>query len=209
MKKGILFDLDGTLWDSSATVIEAWNRCLAEQTDIDRTYTQEQMRSYMGKTLDKIADLMFPDKPVEERLRLMKLCSDYENKYLETHSSFIFPNEREIMQELHKNYFLAIISNCQAGYIELFLQQCGFGELFDDHECSRTGLSKGENIKLVAQRNNIEKYLYVGDTQLDLEAAQTAGIPFIHAGYGFGKPERFDAQIMDIGELPKAASMIL
>lgn len=208
MKKGILFDLDGTLWDSSATVIDSWNRCLADN-GVDRTFTQDQMKSYMGKTLDQIADLMFPDKPKDERMRLMKLCSSFENEYLATHTCFIFPGEKEVMQKLHEQYFLAIVSNCQDGYIERFLEQCGFSELFDDHECSRTGLCKGDNIKLVAERNGIEKYLYMGDTELDLEAAQLAGIPFIHAAYGFGIPETYDARITDISELPAAAAKLL
>lgn len=209
MSKGILFDLDGTLWDSSATVIASWNECIAKNTDLGLTFTQEQMRSYMGKTLDKIGDLMFPMLPPEERLRLIKLCSEYENEYLGTHSSYIFPGERETLEKLRGEYFLAIVSNCQDGYIQRFLEQCGFGELFDDFECAgRTGLDKGGNIRLVIERNHLGKTVYLGDTDLDGEAARKAGIPFIHAGYGFGKPDDFDARITDITELPAAVERV-
>ncbi len=209
MKKGILFDLDGTLWDSSATVIAAWNECIAKNSDLGLTFTQDQMKSYMGKTLDKIADLMFPMLTVKERRRLMKLCSAYENEYLASHSAYIFTGERETLEKLHGEYFLAIVSNCQDGYIQRFLEQCGFAELFDDFECAgRTGLDKGGNISLVIERNGLGKCAYLGDTDLDGEAARKAGIPFIHAGYGFGKPADFDARINDITELPAALARV-
>ena len=61
---------------------------------------------------------------------------------------------------------------------------------FTDWECSgRTGLPKGENIRLVVERNHLQAPVYVGDTRLDYEAAQQAGVPFIHAAYGFGTIE--------------------
>jgi len=209
MKKGILFDLDGTLWDSSANVIAAWNECIAKNSDLGLTFTQVQMKSFMGKTLEDIADLMFPMLAKEERLHLIRLCMDAEQEYLKGHPSQYFPHEREILEQLHKEYFLAVVSNCQDGYIQLFLSQCGFGELFPDFECAgRTGRDKGDNIKLVIQRNGLDSCIYVGDTVLDGEAAQKAGIPFVHAGYGFGSPAVFDAQITDFRQLPKAAASL-
>ena len=59
MKKGIFFDLDGTLWDSSQAVIDAWNECIARNTELNRSFTREQMQSYMGKTLDKIRKIEY------------------------------------------------------------------------------------------------------------------------------------------------------
>ena len=205
MKKGILFDLDGTLWDSSANVIEAWNKCIAEQSALGLKFTRDQMKSYMGKTLEDIADIMFPMLAKAERLSLINKCIDEEQNYLLTHRSYIFPEEEQVLEELHKEYFLAVVSNCQVGYIELFLDQCGFGRLFSDYECAgRTGLDKGDNIRLVAERNGLDQCTYVGDTALDGEAARKAGVRFIHAAYGFGSPTDFDARITSISELPSA-----
>ncbi|MBR0136767.1 MAG: HAD family hydrolase, partial [Clostridia bacterium] len=176
MKKVILFDLDGTLWDSSQTVIESWNECLALKTDLNRTYTVEQMKSYMGKTLDKIGDMMMPDLPPSERLRIMHLLADYERVYLKSHGSNYFRNEEAVIRGLAAEYFLGIVSNCQDGYIQIFIEQCGFGECFSDFECSSTGLDKAGNIGLVAQRNSLDRIIYVGDTVLDGEAARKAGV---------------------------------
>ncbi len=209
MKKGILFDLDGTLWDSSGAVIESWNNTIAKHTSLGLTFTQEQMRSYMGKTLEQIGDLMFPMLPPDERLRLMRICSDEENEFLKTAEPYIYPNEKETLERLSKDYLLAVVSNCQDGYIQIFLEKCGFGGLFGDFECAgRTGLGKAENIRLVAERNGLGKCFYLGDTEMDSEAARSAGVPFIHAAYGFGSPSAFDARIGSISDLAKAVASL-
>ena len=75
-----------------------------------------------------------------------------------------------------------------------------------DYECfGDTRLGKDENIALVVKRNNLQKPAYVGDTQGDYEACKKAGVPFIWASYGFGKPESEDyfAKISDFSELLK------
>lgn len=57
---------------------------------------------------------------------------------------------------------------------------------------SRTGLTKGENIKLIMERNNLSKPVYIGDTEGDLKASRYAGIPFVFAKYGFGNVTEYD-----------------
>ncbi|MDD6307384.1 MAG: HAD family hydrolase, partial [Clostridiales bacterium] len=56
-----------------------------------------------------------------------------------------------------------------------------------DIECYGNNLlQKGENIRLVAERNGLESAVYVGDIQGDYDASKKAGVDFIHAAYGFG-----------------------
>ena len=65
----------------------------------------------------------------------------------------------------------------------------------------RTGLSKGENINLIIERNNLDSPVYVGDTAGDFTAAKYAGIPFIYAKYGFGQVTEYDDVIEKFEEL--------
>ena len=210
MKKGILFDLDGTLWDSSEIVIKAWNRCIAEKTDRPERFTGSDMRSFMGKTLENIAALMFPALPEQERLRILRMCEQEEEKQLRAEHPMLYPGEKDIIKTLSEKYFLAVVSNCQDGYIQLYLDQCGFGELYTDFECAgRTGLDKAGNIRLVAERNALGALIYVGDTSTDMEAAEKAGVPFVHAAYGFGSAPRCAASIASLAEVVGTAGKIL
>lgn len=210
MTKGILFDLDGTLWDSSAIVADAWNKCIEEKTDRPERVTVADLKSYMGKTLDVIASLMFPSLPPEECMRIMRMCFNYEEEHIKKNRPFFFEREQEILEALSKEYKLAVVSNCQVGYIELYMGHCGFPELFCDFESAgNTGLSKGQNIRLVMERQGIDKCVYVGDTAGDEEASREAGVPFIHAAYGFGTPTAPDASISSLGELADAAAKLI
>ena len=208
--QGILFDLDGTLWDSSAEVIVAWNHCIREQVGRSEQFTIKDMHRFMGHTLEEISAMMFPDLPDMERLSITRRCVEAEQAYLKHHTPRLYPNEREILTELAAQYKLAIVSNCQDGYIQLYLEQCGFAELFCDFECiGRTGKSKGENIRLVMERQQMINCIYVGDTQGDCDAARHADIPFVYASYGFGSVENSAAVLRSLHDLAAVASRLL
>ena len=61
---------------------------------------------------------------------------------------------------------------------------------------------------MVVDRNNLDKSLYVGDIQGDLDSADKAGIPFIHAAYGFGTTNRIVPKIEDITKLPEVVKEV-
>ena len=208
MKKGILFDLDGTLWDSSKQVTDSWNRTIREKTNRTEQFTVADMHNFMGRTLEAIAALMFPDLPDEERIAILRLCSKDEIDCLTNPEAgdypVLYPDEQNVIRALAQEYTLGIVSNCQVGYIETYLNQIEFADAFTDIECAgRTGRSKGENIRLVMERQGITDCVYVGDTQGDADAAKTADVRFIHAAYGFGQVDACDAVLEDIRRLPQ------
>jgi phosphoglycolate phosphatase len=183
-QKAVLFDLDGTLWNSSREVLLCWNRVLAP---LGRRITPPEMDKLMGLTPREIADTQFFDLPPAERYALTDRCLTAEDPYLYARGARLYPNVRETLRLLKKSCFIGLVSNCTEPYALAFLHAHGLTALFDDHETAgRTGLGKGENIRLLMARDRIEKAVYVGDTAKDLSAAQAAHIPFLYASWGFG-----------------------
>ncbi|MGN1120705.1 MAG: HAD family hydrolase [Oscillospiraceae bacterium] len=208
MKKGIIFDLDGTLWDSAENVCRAWNEVF-EARGLSRRINPDEMHRYMGKTLDQIGELMFPETEEALRGEIMNAACTNENAYLAKHGGILFEDVVPVLERLRAEYSLFIVSNCQAGYIETFLGFFGLSYLFEDFECpGRTGLGKAENNRLVMERCSLDRAVYVGDTGGDLDAADAAGIPFIHAAYGFGTTNREVPKIRSLRELPEKVKEI-
>lgn len=209
MKKGIIFDMDGTLWDSTEGVAAAWNEVLIRRGVERAPLTTEDFRGVMGKTMDVIAATFFPDMEEGQRSGLLAECCRRENEYLGQHGARLYPGVLKTLRALKRAYPLYIVSNCQRGYIECFLKHYGLEDVVEDTECfGNNGRSKGENIGLVVERNCLSDAVYVGDIQGDYEASRAAGVRFIHAAYGFGKIEEPVAAIREFEELPQAVEKI-
>lgn len=190
---GIIFDLDGTLWDSCRSVADSWRLSLNERHGGLIQPTEQDIRGIMGMTLEQIAQKLF--SPYGARaLEVCSDCIDHEYEYIAVHGGSLYPGVEALLNSLKPRHKLYIVSNCQCGYIECFTGFTGLGGCFDGYECSgSTGLSKSENIRLVVQRAGLSSPVYVGDTHMDELSAREAGLPFIHAAYGFGSAEKADA----------------
>lgn len=186
----IIFDLDGTLWDSREQVVRAWNKVIAQSAYSVKAVEKEDLTRTMGLVIPEIADVLFPELSVDEKKHLMDECGVEELAVLKEEGAVLFDDVEEVLKALSKRFKLFIVSNCRDGYIEAFFQSHGLDTYFSDYENpGRTGLPKGENIKLIMQRNQLQSPLYVGDTKGDEKAAAIAEIPFAFAAYGFGEAE--------------------
>ncbi len=185
----IIFDLDGTIWDSAATCTEGWNTALKEMPQYNMQLKTEEIRAVMGKTLNEIEDIIFSKiESKEVRAATRKKCTACQMKVLAKKGGVLYPEVEETLKKLSEKYKLFIVSNCENGYLDAFFTAHKLDKYFCDYEYwERTGLTKAENIRLVIERNSLENSVYVGDTQHDANSAEKAGIPFIHASYGFGQ----------------------
>lgn len=201
MFDAILFDLDGTLWDSVPEVALSWSIGLVQKGVERPPITVEELRPCMGMVLPDIAARLLPDLPSEKQLEVIDHCCQVECDYLARHGATLYPGAEAALAALSKTYPLFVVSNCQDGYIQAFYQGTGMGRYFTDFECAgRTGRPKSENIALVVRRHGLKAPVYVGDTALDHRSAREAKVPFIHAAYGFGTVENVPA-IRSLGEL--------
>lgn len=203
MKQGIIFDMDGTLWDAGESVAAAWNIVLKRQKVKRAELTIADVHGVMGKTIEGVADALLGNYPKEERIAITRECLRFQNGYLTEHGGMLYENLEEVLKELSAEYPLYIVSNCEKGYIEGFLEYYGFAKYFKDFEShGNTMLAKGQNIKLVAERNGLTNAVYIGDIQGDYDASREAGAGFIHAAYGFGTIDVDVPAIQCIAELP-------
>ena len=203
-KHMVIFDLDGTLWDSGDSVGESWN-IVIQRAGYDLTVTADDLRRNMGKTMNEIADDLFGFLPEEERYALARRCEVFENAYITEHGGRLFEGVRETLKELYDaGVKMSIVSNCQEGYIPAFLTSMDMHRYFIDYEeWGRSGLLKADNIRLVMERNGAENAVYVGDIQKDADASAKAGVPCIWAAYGFGHIDKPAGVLNEFGDLPQ------
>lgn len=202
--KSLIFDIDGTLWDTRAIVARGYNVELGRMGRSDKFLTAETLTALFGKTAREIADVIFFDYPAEARLGLIMNCMETERVVLRDDPCQVgYPGVKETLLALKKEYRLFLVSNCERGYPEIMMEKLGLQGIFEDHLChGDTGLPKGGTIRMLMERNAVTDAVYIGDTQGDCDASRAAGIPFIFCAYGFGTPDRWDARLEDFRQLP-------
>jgi phosphoglycolate phosphatase len=194
----LLLDIDGTLWNTTGVIADAW-RSGALALGVDGSViTADNLKKEFGKTMDVIFSDLYPDITDKELLR--KIDAEFVKREEEALSalteedvqSILYPEVRSTIEELSKTHRLYIVSNCQAGYIEQFMEKSRTAEFITDHLCyGDTGNGKGDNIIALMDKNKVspDNAFYIGDTKGDYEASSYAGIRMIHCSYGFGKAD--------------------
>ena len=193
MIDGIIFDVDGTIWDSTFVSAKAWTRTVSAEADPDRIITAEELKALFGKPMDIILETLFPDLSVERRDMLAGKIYSSVDEALEAEPPEVYAGLKEALAVLSARYPLFVVSNCQKGYIESMYRASDTGKYFKDQLCyGDTGKYKAENIKAMISRHDLKFPVYVGDTQGDLEASKEAGCAFAWASYGFGNVSGYD-----------------
>lgn len=192
MIDGVIFDLDGTLWDATEEICRCWQKHFPDMS-------VWKLKTLMGLTSQEIANKLGTDVDTINSLQ------DEEVKHLSEHPVSPYVGVTSMLQYLNtKNIPCFIVSNCQSRYIECFLHTTNLGQYFKDWTCfGDTNKSKGDNIRYLMERNNLSKYVVVvGDTHSDEVAAKEAEVRwFVWASYGFGKIEQEHDKINEPLEL--------
>ena len=204
----IILDVDGTIWDTTPIVAKAWNKAIDELFPQVPHVTADILKCQFGKTMDVIGRNLFGVLTDADQKQLLARCCEEEQLALELNEEDIaYEGVVQTIRELAGRVPLFIVSNCQAGYIELVVKKNGITDCITDFECfGNNGLTKDKNIKLLVERNGLKSPVYVGDTQGDFDACKLAGVPFFWAEFGFGEVKDEVAgkikKFSDLEELP-------
>jgi phosphoglycolate phosphatase len=192
----LVFDLDGTLWDTCETCAIAWNAEVTRLGIAYRTITAADVRAVSGQPHLQGIRAAFPGLAEADVVRLSEATAIADNEAVARDGGVLYPGVREHVPALARGLPLMVVSNCQRGYIETFLAWSGLAACFGDFECwGNTGATKAENLGAVIARNRLRAPLFVGDTEGDRSAADANRIGFVYASYGYGTVDRYDHRI--------------
>jgi phosphoglycolate phosphatase len=196
----IIFDIDGTLFDSADLCTKSWNLAL-ESMGAKITISKDNMKKSLGLNTEEIIAKLIP-KEFNNIPNLNILLDKYEITTLEKDGCQLYPNVMKVIKKLAHNHKIGIISNCQEKYLSQFLKHSGLSDYITDNDCyGRAKNTKTEMIKKMSKKNNWKKYVYVGDTEKDYHACQNARCDFIHANYGYGKIKHAITKIKNIKDI--------
>ena len=192
--KYILFDLDGTLLQTTADLAMALN-CMRQSFNLS-PLSEEKVAKLLGNGIRKLIAQSFyenDDLEVTEELldRAVKINLDYYNEHIADLTT-PYPGVIETLDELKKRQIkMAVVTNKHASAAKKILELTGMTSYFD------VVMGDGENIPLkpaadllltALKRMNgdVAETLMVGDNWTDLESAANGNIKSVFVTYGYG-----------------------
>jgi phosphoglycolate phosphatase len=190
--RGLIFDLDGTLVDSTGDVADVLNAVLAEEGVFG--FSGEEVRRLMGGGVRVLLEkaLRARDRKASQAT-VDRLCGLFLRSYSKhpLRSTKPFPHTVEVFTELTKRQIsIGVCTNKPEAPARLILERTGLGT----HVSALVGGDTGYGLKpdprplqACAGRLGLRsaEVVYVGDHAVDVATARAARIPVIVVGYGY------------------------
>ena len=204
----IIFDMDGTLWDTVDVSKEAMDVVSNNYEEV-KEVSRETIREGMGSSRKENGLRFMPYLDEEKREFYMNELNKEIVNLIDKKGTFIYDGVIDTIKDLSKEYKIGIITNNNDKYVESFIKFSNLGDYITDYMgASNHNISKAEAIKLVCDRNNEPHSYYVGDIKKDMDSTIEAGKVFIHARYGFEPDLECEYHIDDIKELKELIKKI-
>ena len=190
----IVFDWDGTLMDSTSTIV----KCIqASARDLGLPVPRDDAAAHViGLALPEAMQTVMPDVDPKYHPRMVER---YRYHYLSRdHELTLFPGVQEMLQELSQQaYFLAVATGKSRVGLNRSLNAVKLLSMFDATRCADETFSKPHPAMLLELTRelgqDIKRTVMIGDTSHDLLMANNAGAAGIAVHYGAHPPAQLDA----------------
>lgn len=188
--KLLMFDLDGTIVDTSIDINNALNYALSHfgfnKISLDET------KKLVGEGLTRLVEKVLGEKNVKLKDDVIKRFIDYYSEHLTDYSS-LYPGVRETLEKLN-NYTKTIISNKREMLSKRLLKSLNLSAYFDLIVGSDTVIGKKPSpaplIYVISKYNVLpEESMIIGDSNYDIEAGKRAGVKTVAVTYGYKEKE--------------------
>jgi len=184
--KLILFDLDGTLVDTSKDITTALNYAL-KQYGMKKLTVQETIKM-VGEGITRLIEKILGDKKIHMRDEIIRRFIEYYSEHLSDYSHE-YPYVRETLEQLN-GYKKAVISNKRESLSVELLEKLDLLKYFNLVAGSDTTSQKKPSpvpIFHIMEKLDAKPYesMIVGDSSFDIEAGKKAGIKTVAVTYGY------------------------
>ncbi|QOG12313.1 HAD family hydrolase [Arcobacter sp. FWKO B] len=192
MKRIILFDLDGTVIDSTDAIVETFFYVF-EKKQLDLGVNDENIKKLIGYPLD----IMFEDLGVDKRF-VNEFVDEYKLRYrdISKAQTTLLKNAKESLEVASKFARLGVVTTKTGMYSKPLLEHLGIDFYFEcliGREHVQNPKPHPEPIYKAIEQMNVnikENDIYmIGDTKLDLIASKNAGINGVGVLSGYGTKE--------------------
>jgi phosphoglycolate phosphatase len=194
----LIFDWDGTLADSAASIVEGMQRAIAQLGLPQRS--DEQIREKIGLGFADAVTRLFPEMAAGEVIRLLE---GYRRHLLAggrhdggPAEAPLFPGALEALRALAAaGYRVAVATGKSRGSLERSLKyHPDVRALMSSSRCADETASKPDPLMLreLLEEEDVApaRALMVGDTEFDVMMARSASIPAVGVICGVHEPER-------------------
>jgi len=184
--KLILFDLDGTLVDTSKDITTALNYAL-KQYGTQELSVQKTIKM-VGEGITRLIEKILGDENLHMRDEIIKMFIEYYSEHLADYSHE-YPYVRETLEQL-SGYKKAVISNKRESLSIELLENLDLLKYFNLVAGSDTTSEKKPSpvpIFHIMEKLETKPYesMIVGDSSFDIEAGKKAGIKTVAVTYGY------------------------
>ncbi|MBE0494842.1 MAG: HAD family hydrolase [Campylobacterales bacterium] len=204
--KCIIFDMDGTLVDSSVGITHSINYV---RQSIGLPYIgTEQLVRFINDPDEHLPLRFYGTQEYNPNHKAL-----FTEHYLEhcTHELKLYAGVHDVLRALHGEVKLAVATNASDFFAQKMLEHCGIGHYFETIVGANTfGASKPDPLMLFRLLDSLHvapnNAILVGDSLKDAYAAQNANMPFVYVTWGFGEYETSTPHVVDS---PQALAGIL
>ncbi|MBR9912337.1 MAG: HAD-IA family hydrolase [Gammaproteobacteria bacterium] len=207
-----IFDWDGTLCDSTSTIIEAMHRAAAAQGL--PVLADVEVMEIIGLALPQALQRLYPQL---DAVGIEQMRSQYSQQFLELNHTppQLFPGVETTLASLaDAGHKLAIATGKSRAGLDRVLKSVQVGDWFHGTRCADETASKPDPLMLhqllTELRTPVQRAVMIGDTEFDMEMARRANMRRIAVDYGAHSVDRLQAYapLMSVSRVEQILALV-